>query len=182
MYRPWPVEKLLKLYYWEHFRPEILKQGRVKYFDGNNLNSDEDGDVGSWSEVSSEKGDGNHSDQAENPVDLFAACSGDRLITVEMGPWALKLSDVDEKLVLAQSRLWPGAFAFAKEKICDHIYIGHGHKFWPRNYAPPPIPQLATEFNLTPEMFESNDPTVDEEEIFAKVSESMKVKEEDDEK
>ena len=167
-YHSLPIANLLKLDYWEHVKPEILKQGRVIYFDGNKLrNFVDDDDDDKISEISSEKSD-MHSNRGEVPVPLFASCSGDRLISDEMKPWSIQLSDIDDKLVLVQSLNWPGAYSFVKEKTCDHIYIGYGHKYWHRNYAPPMIPQLASEFLTGSDVVECDDPTVEDEIIFIK--------------
>lgn len=158
----------MKLDYWEHVRPEILKQGRVSYFDGNILKDEEEDDK---SEISSIEENETQATSNEVPIPLFASCSGDRLIDEETFPWKIRLSDVDEKLVLVQSHAWPGSFAFSKDMICDNIYIGYGLKYSLRNYAPPAMPQVAMEFPFGAEITECNDPTVEKEEIFAKKSE-----------
>jgi radial spoke head protein 4/6 len=82
------------------------------------------------------------------------------MVTEDMNSWSIHLSDVESKLVLAKSQIWPGAFSFANERTCDHIYIGYGHKYLPRNFSPPLIPQLANEFILEPGMKEYKDPIV----------------------
>lgn len=110
----------MKLDYWEHCKPEILKQGRVTYFDGSLLNKNDDDDQ---SEASSGKGTGrededgpeaanNESIKPEVPILLFTSVSGDRLTNNGMSPWTIRLSDVVGTLVAVESRVWPGAFAF----------------------------------------------------------------------
>lgn len=122
-YRALSVEKLLKLDYWQHIKPEILKQGRVCYFDGgllaqyhsnnatiDNSNDDDDDDD---DEMDAPLNNVN----PEMPVPLFTSCSGDRLTNDTISPWTIRLSDVVESpLVLVRSNIWPGAFAFVKER------------------------------------------------------------------
>lgn len=118
-YRPWPVSKSQQLDYWEHHKPEILKQGRVAYFDGSLLNDDLEDDDG-LTDVSDEEDEEaeatNNDTKPEIPIPLFASCSGDQLINDGMSPWTIRLSDVSETLVFAQSHVWPGAFAFVKDR------------------------------------------------------------------
>lgn len=122
-YSAWPTSKLLQLDYWEHHKPEILKQGRVGYFDGSVLNkSDEDDESDASSDLEQEDGDGteapNNKTKPEIPIPLFACLSGDRLTNdaMSISPWTIRLSDVVETLVSAQSHVWPGAFAFVKDR------------------------------------------------------------------
>lgn len=93
-YRPWPIAKLLQLDYWQHHKPEILKQGRVEAFQ----EDDEDDEADTCA--------------SEVPRVLFSPCSGDRLTNDAMSPWTIKLSDVVATLVSVRSQVWPGAFAF----------------------------------------------------------------------
>jgi hypothetical protein len=118
-YRPLPISKLTKLDYWEHFKAEILLQGRSTYFEFdpsvlNNIKADDDDD-------SSSEGDEtdvtNNDIKPEIPIPLFAACSGDRLTNDVISPWTIRLSDVlQTPLVLLQSNIWPGSFTFVKNR------------------------------------------------------------------
>lgn len=147
-------------------RPEILKQGRVTYFDGSILNHDSEED--DKSDVSLDDGNETQAISKEVPIPLFASCSGDRKISEEMAAWTIRSSDIDEKLLLAQSHVWPGSFVFVKDRICDSIYIGYGHKYSSRNYAPSAIPLIANEYPLGPDVTETADPSIEKEDIFAK--------------
>lgn len=117
-YRPWNVAQLLDLDYWEHYKAEILKQGRVAYIDGSVLNENID-DTDEPSVLSDDEDETDAPDDKttpEVPIPLFASCSGDRMINSDMSPWTIRRSDVSETLVSAQSRVWPGAFAFVKDR------------------------------------------------------------------
>lgn len=108
----------MKLDYWTHHKPEILKQGRVSFFDGSVLNkNDNDTDTSFDSgDEDFETEEANNGSNPENPIPLFASCSGDRLTNDSMSSWTIRLSDVLQTLVLLESRTWPGAFAFAKDR------------------------------------------------------------------
>lgn len=124
-YRPLSLEKLLKLDYFVHIKPEILKQGRVCSFDGKSLLNNDNND-GSKSELSNnddasdsdvESKNNNNIISREIPIPLFAPCSGDRLTNDITSPWTIRLNDViDSPFVLLQSNIWPGAFAFVKNR------------------------------------------------------------------
>lgn len=123
-YRPLPLDKLLKLDNWVHIKPEILKQGRICYFDGKSLVK---GDAGDHDDLSS-IGDDNEDEAEEEltnieikpdvPAPLFTSCSGDRLTNDVISPWTITVSDVtvESPLVLLQSNIWTGAFAFVKDR------------------------------------------------------------------
>lgn len=112
------MARLLDLDYWEHYKAEILKQGRVAYIDGSVLNENID-DIDAPSILSDDEDEAdvpNDETTPEIPIPLFASCSGDQLINDAMSPWTIRLSDVSETLVSVQSRAWPGAYAFVKER------------------------------------------------------------------
>lgn len=115
-YRPWSIGKLLKLDYWEHHKPAILKQGRVSIFDGSLLSGNADDEDGEGEGSGTEADVTNKETTPEIPLPLFAACSGDRLTNEGMSTWTIRLSDVVETLVSVQSHVWPGAFAFVKDR------------------------------------------------------------------
>ncbi|XP_070507908.1 radial spoke head protein 6 homolog A [Chironomus tepperi] len=174
-YHPLSLDKLSKLDYWMHIKPEILKQGRVCYFDGRllmeNQPNDND-DVNDEASIADDDDDENVTEitkieiRPEMPVPLFTTCSGDRLTNDIISPWTIRLSDVivESPLVLLQSNIWSGAFAFAKDRICDNIYIGYGHKYTSLNYSPTTfLPQLESEYPHGEVVQEANDPSVDDE-------------------
>lgn len=124
------IDELLKLDYWVHIKPEILKQGRVCYFDGSILaknhvdNNDE-------SSIDLDDGDDDDDDPKEHKLDtmnikmnqetgvpLFTSCSSDRLTNDIISPWTISLNDVivESPLVLLQSNIWSGAFTFVKDR------------------------------------------------------------------
>lgn len=126
-YRPLSLEKLLLLDSFVHIKPEILRQGRVCYFDGKSLlesrasgmsNSDSDGEESDLEAINNDRVS-NKFITPEVPVPLFASCSNDRWTNDnKTPPWTIQLSDVveDAPFVLLQSNVWPGAFSFAKER------------------------------------------------------------------
>jgi len=45
----------------------------------------------------------------------------------------------------------------------ENVYIGNGHKYNQENYSPPPTAPIQDEFPSGPEITETEDPTVEEE-------------------
>lgn len=128
-YHPLSLDKLLKLDYWMHIKPEILKQGRVCYFDGRILMKNQPNDNNDVNDESSIDDDNDDDDEnvteitniemrPEMPVPLFTSCSGDRLTNDIISSWTIRLSDVivESPLVLLQSNIWSGAFTFVKDR------------------------------------------------------------------
>lgn len=122
-FRPWSLVKLLKLDYWEHHKPEILKQGRVSYFDGNVLKKKDqensDTEFGDDDRITVDEDEAEviyNGIIPEIPVPLFASCSGDLMTNETISPWTIRLSDTVDSLVVIRSNLWPGAFAFCTDR------------------------------------------------------------------
>lgn len=127
-YRPLSHEKLSQLDNFVHIKPEILKQGRVCFFDGKSLLIN-DNNAGSQSDMSNNDGDddavesdvnvknNNNVLSPEMPNPLFASCSGDQMTNDFTTAWTIRLNDsVDSPLVLLESNVWPGAFTFATDR------------------------------------------------------------------
>lgn len=115
-YHPLPLDKLSKLDYWHHHKPEILKQGRVTYFDPNMLHDDNESE-GGFSEEDETEAANNEMKPEMKPVPLFASCSGDRLTNdVPLSPWTITSTSSPTTLVMVRSNIWPGAFAFVKDR------------------------------------------------------------------
>lgn len=74
--------------------------------------------------------------------------------------------DIYNTITLCKSRLWPGAFAFACGRLSDCMYYGFGVKAVDRNYSPPHLPGVLTQYPIGPEIMEIRDPTVEEEEAW----------------
>lgn len=127
-YRPLSAAKLSKLDYFVHIKAEILRQGRVCYFDGKSLLKSE-----SASDMSSDEGnDGDEDEETANnnkfitpeaPIPLFTSCSNDRwpscdANTTKTSPWTIRMNDVvdNSPFILLQSHIWPGAFSFVKDR------------------------------------------------------------------
>lgn len=74
-----------------------------------------------------------------------------------MSPWTPRSSSSlipQYATAVMHSNLWPGAHAFAYEKLFENIYIGYGHKYAAENYSPPPVPPTQEEFPSGPEITE----------------------------
>lgn len=54
---------------------------------------------------------------------------------------------------------------FRHLRICDNIYIGHGHKYSSTNFAPLTLPRIPAEYG--DEIVDDDDPTVEEENAIA---------------
>lgn len=105
--------------FWVHHKPEILKQGRATYIDGRKLvqNSDDiEASSDDESEDEDEEAAGDEKITPEIPSPLFASCFNDSPMNGGTAAWTIRLSDAVETLVYIQSHIWPGAYAFAKER------------------------------------------------------------------
>ncbi|KAL8206874.1 UNVERIFIED_CONTAM: Radial spoke head protein 4 A, partial [Gekko kuhli] len=105
-------------------------------------------------------------------------------------PWSSEASTSvvpQYAIAVLQSNLWPGAYSFATGRRFDNIYIGWGHKYSPVNYTPPELPPVQTEYPSGPEITETTDPTVEEEQALkaaqeeALAAEELEEEEEEDE-
>jgi len=76
-------------------------------------------------------------------------------------------------VAVMRSNRWPGGYAFSKDKKFENIYVGTGHKYYPENYSPPAPPPVLSEYIMTADICEMDDPTVEEEHALKKAQEAL---------
>lgn len=130
------VEELITPDGWTHYRPHLLKQGRVEPWVAPEKDEDDEGDEPEPQE------------EPEEALPPLGAVSADEVPKVP-AVWSFRSSGQDEHAVAsAQSNIWPGAVAVAKagkaESAC--LYIGYGQRFLPALFSPPPPPPIQSEY------------------------------------
>lgn len=159
---------MLNLESWTHHRSNILKQGRVNWFNPKDLEDNENEGEGEEEENEDEDDEKKTNEKPEVGPNLFEKCSKDCSAEC-IQPWTTKLShefNRSNDMVIIRSNLWPGAFSFAMQRVHDNLYVGWGKKFVKRNYSPQAIPRCEQEYPNGPEIMEISDPTVADEEAW----------------
>lgn len=172
-YEPLPYSDLLEPSFWAHYRPYILKQGRINWFDPRDL---EDTGEEEQEAEDEEEGEGEDMVEPETGPSLLTPCTEDTT-NEKIPPWTMRITQTNNPknaIIIARSNLWPGAFAFNVQRVLDNIYFGFGFKYVTRNFSPIPLPDLDEEYPMGPEIMEINDPTVEEEEAWRLAHEAKK--------
>ncbi|XP_028259928.1 radial spoke head protein 4 homolog A isoform X2 [Parambassis ranga] len=161
---------------WAHHIQHILQQGRCTWVNlatkPEDTNEEEDDD---------EKEEGPDESEPEIGPPLLTPLSQDAEI-FNTPPWSTKLSSTltsQHAIAVVRSNLWPGAYAYAVGKKCENIYIGWGLKCTGKGYDPPLPPQPQKEYPSGPEITESVDPSVEDEEAMKEVLEEQQAAQED---
>lgn len=163
-YEPIGGKELLLPQSWVHYRPNILKQGRVNWFNPKDLEVKDEGEEEEEEEVEDEQTA--LGEEEELGPTLLTPCSED---TWKWLPWTIRQAQTynpSQSMVVIRSNVWPGAFSFAQLRNHDSLYIGWGLKWVDRNYSPIAIPGIESEYVVGPEVMEILDPTVEEEEVW----------------
>ncbi|XP_067617594.1 radial spoke head protein 6 homolog A [Eurosta solidaginis] len=188
-YEPEQLEYLIKLEKWLHVRPNLLNQGRIIWF--NELKAqrerekeiarlkkmlhleelgeeEEDLDEGEEEEEEDDEGEEDFSPEVGPPI--LNPCSFD-LSDQYTIPWVprftSKYTNRNERILVMQSKIWPGAYTFTYDKLCESIYIGWGLKYVARNMAFKHLPPIENEYPHGEEDFmETTDPTPEDEEAY----------------
>ncbi|XP_063985995.1 radial spoke head protein 6 homolog A [Diachasmimorpha longicaudata] len=176
-YDPLPANELTdpSLSNWCHHVDYILDQGRTAWWnpEGEEQPEEEAGEEEEESrEDEEEDEDEEQSDRRrikkEIGPSLLTPLSEDLLIDTTP-PWTARLSSKiqqDTAIAVVRSNLWPGAVAFAKDKKFGNFYVGTGHKFTTRSYAPPAMPAVQQHYKLGPEIMEMMEPSFETEEAY----------------
>ncbi|XP_030388273.1 radial spoke head protein 4 homolog A [Scaptodrosophila lebanonensis] len=187
-----PLGSLATPVAWVHVRPNILNQGRVVWFDEEKARKEREKALALYlkmllleemeeemEEEEAEEEDEGEGDeegmldgftQPETGPNILSSCAGDMSEEV-MVPWLVrqtsKYTNQKERVLIMQSNVWPGAFTFIFERVCESIYLGWGHKYFARNMPFKHLPAVQEEFPHTGEDFiEASDPTVEEEAAY----------------
>ncbi|XP_062965935.1 radial spoke head protein 6 homolog A [Cynocephalus volans] len=149
---------------WVHHVQHILPQGRCSWV--NPLQkSEEEEELGEEEEKADEV-----LEEVEQEVGppLLTPLSEDAEI-MHLSPWTARLScslSPQYSVAVVRSNLWPGAYAYARGKKFENIYIGWGHKYSPENFNPALPAPIQHEYPSGPEIMEMSDPTVEEEQAL----------------
>ncbi|XP_025965034.2 radial spoke head protein 6 homolog A-like [Dromaius novaehollandiae] len=156
------VEMVDSLSTWVHHTQNILKQGRCVWL--NPFQKSEEEEEGEEEEKAEE------TDEVQQEIGppLLTPVSEDEGIQ-NVPAWTAQYSTnlvPQYAVAILQSNRWPGAYAFASGRRFDNIYLGWGHKYSPENHTPSLPPPVQTEYPSGPEITETNDPTVEEEQAL----------------
>ncbi|CAF0967686.1 unnamed protein product [Adineta steineri] len=156
---PITVEQLANsnLEEWVHSLPEILPQGRTRFWrppstqTTNSITEEDDNE-----EILNEN-------NLQIPAPLLQPISDDKLLYTDQTPWSvgLTMSVMQEySMCYVRSNIWPGAFTLGNAENYFNLYIGWGQKYEQFNPSHPSVPE--TEYSQ--ELIEKNDPSVEFEE------------------
>lgn len=164
---------LMQLSNWVHYRPHIISQGRIKFFNMKkelkNYQKQHNmlGNEFQEEEFDEEEEEETVDEISEGPS-LFANIRCDK-IPENFCNWSMKLSSIHNQInrvVLVKSNLWPGSYTFNYELITDSIYIGWGQKYISRNFSPIHLPSIQEEYPKDTTVTEIFDPTQEEEALY----------------
>ncbi|VDP76373.1 unnamed protein product [Echinostoma caproni] len=167
-YESIPAEQLVTggLEQWVHHIPYILPQGRVTWWNPSRTSGEEMEDV-MEDEDEDEGGDQSKPPppRPERGPPILSKIASDLAIFGQPA-WSVRLSSQlipEHASVVVSSNLWPGAHAVAWGKSFENVYIGWGLKAsGPGFQSHLPVDPL-DEFQDTPEISETLDPTPEDE-------------------
>eukprot|EP00792_Barthelona_sp_PAP020_P005780 TRINITY_DN2797_c0_g1_i1.p1 TRINITY_DN2797_c0_g1~~TRINITY_DN2797_c0_g1_i1.p1 ORF type:complete len:448 (+),score=170.24 TRINITY_DN2797_c0_g1_i1:169-1512(+) len=142
-----------------HFRPEVLPQGRVFYYNTKYRPQERPADAESdWEEEEFED------EEPEEAKELFTTIVEDKQIN-NMGSWIVCTgkSFGGKTPILVASQRWKGAYAVALGRSFANIYVGWGLKTREEAFRPAELPVLMAESKTVQEEL---DPTLRQEEDF----------------
>ncbi|KAI5706272.1 radial spoke head protein 6 homolog A [Diaphorina citri] len=172
--------------YWCHHSNELLKQGRVNWW--NPKSAVEGEEEAEEEEDEEEEEEEKVEEEPEVGKQLLTAVAED--VFDDLTPaWNVKSSSVVDEtkaMAIATSNIWPGAYAFARERRSENIYFGWGQKHLVRGFTPFQIPLYQSQFLWGDNLLEQDDPTPEQEEDYRQslikpVSEEMEEEENEEE-
>lgn len=162
---------------WVHHTQHILPQGRCSW-----LNPFEKPEDDFEEEDFDEEEDENDNNIKPETGPRLLSSVADETAIETIPPWTTYVSSrvlPEYAVAVARSNRWPGAYAFARGKIFENLYIGWGQKYTGQSYAPPSPPPALEEYPDGPEITEMDDPTVEEEKALKERQEEALKEEED---
>ncbi|KAK2519915.1 radial spoke head 4 a-like protein [Columba guinea] len=179
-FQPLPVaEMVYSLSSWVHHVQSILMQGRCVWLNPIQKSEEEEDEE----DEDEEKAEEPEELQQEVGPPLLTPLSEDEGIQ-NIPAWTAQPSTnliPHHAAAILQSNRWPGAYAFASGRNFDNIYFGWGHKYSSENHSPMLPPPVQTEYPSGPEITETTDPTVEEEQAFKAAQEKALAESEEEE-
>ncbi|XP_037947711.1 radial spoke head protein 4 homolog A-like [Teleopsis dalmanni] len=184
-YDPIPLTSLNTPSKWVHVRPNILNQGRVVWFDEARARrmrakqiarlarlaalEEEEEEEEEVEEEFEEEGleEEMYPDLREYGPNILSHCDED-VSNFNIVPWSTRFTSTytneKERVLVMCSNIWPGAFSFTFEDVCESIYLGWGHKYVARNMPFEHMPIQYQEYpHLEYDFIEAIDPSVEDE-------------------
>lgn len=187
-YEPEQLESLTDTEKWLHVRPNLLLQGRVIWYDELKAQKVREKEIERLKKMLHMEEMGVEEDELELEEEEEEDMEGEEFSVPEEGPPILhpisndrsdqytipwvsrftsKYTNRNERILVMQSNVWPGAYTFTFEKLCESIYVGWGHKYVARNMLFKHLPPVMGEYPHGDEDFiETTDPTPEEEEAY----------------
>ncbi|CAD6993792.1 unnamed protein product [Ceratitis capitata] len=187
-YEPEQLESLTDTEKWLHVRPNLLLQGRVIWYDELKAQKVREKEIERLKKMLHMEEMGVEEDELELEEEEEEDMEGEEFSVPEEGPPILhpisndrsdqytipwvsrftsKYTNRNERILVMQSNVWPGAYTFTFEKLCESIYVGWGHKYVARNMLFKHLPPVMGEYPHGNEDFiETTDPTPEEEEAY----------------
>ncbi|KAF3691381.1 Radial spoke head protein 4 -like protein A Radial spoke head-like protein 3 [Channa argus] len=162
---------------WVHHVQHILQQGRCTWVNMA-VNPAEDTNEDEEAEEKEEEPD---EPEPEVGPPLLSPLSQDAEM-FNTPPWSSKISSsltYQHAVAVLRSNLWPGAYAYAFGKKFENFYVGWGLKYAGEGYNPPVPPLPEKEYPSGPEITETLDPTLEEEQAQKEALENQQAAQEE---
>lgn len=135
-FRGVPFAELLRPEGWTHYRPHLLKQGRVEPF------------------IPPEKDEADEGDEPAEPAEVVEeALPPLGVLSTDSSPtlpnvWSFRQSGgpAAHQVASTFSNIWPGAVAVAKKSENACLYIGFGQRYLSNRFSAPPPAPFQTEY------------------------------------
>ncbi|KAK2815991.1 hypothetical protein Q5P01_026458 [Channa striata] len=170
------VEMAESLSTWVHHVQHILRQGRCTWVNMA-VNPEEDASEDGEAEEKEEEPD---EPEPEVGPPLLSPLSQDAEM-FNTPPWTSKISSsltYHHAIAVLRSNLWPGAYAYACGKKFENFYVGWGLKYAGEGYSPPVPPPPEKEYPSGPEITETLDPSLEEEQALKEALEEQQAAQE----
>ncbi|XP_040926110.1 radial spoke head protein 6 homolog A isoform X2 [Betta splendens] len=173
-----PIAEMVEnLSSWVHHIKHILKQGRCTWVNMAAESEEESNEDGEAEEKDEEPDEA----QPEVGPPLLSPLSQDADM-FKTPAWSAKISSAltpQHAVAVLRSNLWPGSYAYASGKKFGNIYVGWGMKYAGEGYSPhvPPPPQ--EEYPSGPEITETLDPSLEEEQMLKEALEEQQAAQEE---
>ncbi|XP_070688212.1 radial spoke head protein 6 homolog A [Pempheris klunzingeri] len=173
-----PVTEMVEsLSTWVHHVQHILQQGRCTWV---NLAVKPEEDYNEEGEAEEKEEEPDEPEPEVGPPLLTPLSQDAEMFNIP--PWSSKISSTltsQHALAILRSNLWPGAYAYACGKKYENIYVGWGLKYAGEGYSPPVPPLPEKEYPSGPEITETLDPSLEEEQALKEALEEQEAAQEE---